>query len=70
MYTRRSKGAQGIYTPGMSSPTLERSKCKDCIHLEVCIYRLQNRKPKMTGKRVEVFDTFIKIEECIHFLRR
>jgi hypothetical protein len=54
----------------MSSPTLERSKCKDCVHLEVCIYRLQNRKPKMTGKRVEVFDTFIKIEECIHFQRR
>ena len=43
---------------------LDKTKCGDCVHYQVCYYRIQKKMPKMNERTVKVFDNAVKMMEC------
>jgi hypothetical protein len=65
---RRGSGpSEGMGPSVVKTPTIERSRCGRCLHRQVCIYRLERRRPRTKSRRTEVFGTTITIEECEHY---
>ena len=55
---------------GPSNLVLDKTKCGECLHYEVCYYRIEKKQPKMKEKRTEVFDNVVNIVECEFFSKK
>jgi hypothetical protein len=67
MYNGISDMTYGKVSSVGNTPTIERPRCADCIHHQVCYYRIEGKRPSMKKRRVEVFGGMVTIEECGHF---
>jgi hypothetical protein len=55
---------------GQGNFVLDKTKCDECIHKEVCIYHIERKQPKMKEKKAEVFGNIVNIVECEHYRKR
>ena len=46
---------------------LDKTKCKDCLHFDVCIYRIQKKMPRMKERKAQVFNNVVTITECEYY---
>lgn len=57
------KGGQGNFV-------LDKTKCNDCVHHEVCIYRIERKSPKVKERKAEVFGNMVTIVECENYRKQ